>query len=110
MLCCYDDWGDDDDDGDSGDGDDDNTGSNNSNNNNINVNKNNIINIKNNFNQTCAEHFENIGSRCKYCSCAPPTMMDGPFLAPSSPPLTPIPMKCMPFRDKLASRLRVKTV
>ena len=34
---------------------------------------------------------------CGQASSAPPGIKDGPYLAPSSPPLTPQPMYSIPF-------------
>ncbi len=47
-----------------------------------------------------------IGATRSYASLWPPGMIDGPFSAPSSPPDTPVPMKCRPdFARSLLRRM-----
>ena len=42
-------------------------------------------------------------------SLAPPGMSDGPYLAPSSPPLTPLPINHMPFASRALQRRYIVT-
>ncbi len=46
---------------------------------------------------TTAAMLSTIGPRVSYASSEPPTMIDGPLRAPSSPPETPAPTKCSPL-------------
>lgn len=48
---------------------------------------------------------ENIVACAYQASLAPPGMSEGPYLAPSSPPLTPLPTNKMPFACSSLQRL-----
>lgn len=48
---------------------------------------------------------KNILADTYQASLAPPGMSEGPYLAPSSPPLTPLPTKKMPFSWSSLQRL-----
>mmetsp|Transcript_11498 Transcript_11498/g.47828 ORF Transcript_11498/g.47828 Transcript_11498/m.47828 type:complete len:213 (-) Transcript_11498:214-852(-) len=56
---------------------------------------------------TCAAIFLRIGATDAHASSGPPGISDGPNLAPSSPPLTPIPIYMIPFFDSDSERRSV---
>lgn len=52
-------------------------------------------------------HTWKIGLICGHALGLPPGIKDGPYLAPSSPPLTPLPTKRIPFCSRSLVRLVV---